>query len=180
MWKLTSWGFRKCGSFWRLELLNHSYQPPKSGQNPEKKFGHRACQKKMMRAQFLKKSLFLLREVFKWYLKNPLRRNKLFFQKLSAHHFFLTSGIFRDEPTFADLSWLWAVITLFLIICTPMWPTYSESWVRALSHGTTHEKFFTKKFSRRGGFSKKHRFWPFFASTPPQQSKDSLLGQFKS
>ena len=29
MWKLTSWGFRKCGSFWRLELLNHSYQPPK-------------------------------------------------------------------------------------------------------------------------------------------------------
>ena len=145
MWKLTSWGFRKCGSFWRLELLNHSYQPPKSGQNPEKKFRHRACHKKWMRAQF-----------------------------------FVTSGIFRDEPTFADLSWLWAVITLFLIICTPMWPTYSESWVRALSHGTTHEKFSTKKFSRRGGFSKKRRFWPFLVSPPPQQSKASLLGQFES
>ena len=95
-------------------------------------------------------------------------------------NFFVTSSIFRDEPTFADLSWLWAVITLFLIICTPMWPTYSESWVRALSHGTTHEKFFTKKFSRRGGFSKKRRFWPFLVSPPPQQSKASLLGQFKS
>ena len=92
----------------------------------------------------------------------------------------MTSGIFRDEPTFADLSWLWAAITIFLIICTPMWPTYSESWVRALSHGTTHEKFFTKKFSRRGGFSKKRRFWPFLVSPPPQQSKASLLGQFKS
>ena len=180
MWKLTSWGFRKCGSFWRLELLNHSYQPPKSGQNPEKKFRHRACHKKLMRAQFFFKSLFLLREVFKWYLKNPLRRNKLFFKNWASIIFFLTSGIFRDEPTFADLSWLWAAITIFLIICTPMWPTYSESWVRALSHGTTHEKIFTKKFSRRGGISKKHRFWPFFASTPPQQSKDSLLGQFKS
>ena len=77
MWKLTSWGFRKCGSFWRLELLNHSYQPPKSGQNPEKKFRHRACHKKIRQIQFFLKSLFLLREVFKWYLENPLRRNKL-------------------------------------------------------------------------------------------------------
>jgi len=60
-----------------LELLNHSYQPPKSGQNPEKKFRHRACHKKIRQIQFFLKSLFLLREVFKWYLENPLRRNKL-------------------------------------------------------------------------------------------------------
>ena len=87
--KLTSWGFRKCGSFWRLELLNHSYQPPKSGQNPEKKFRHRACHKKWMRAQFFLKSLFLLRGFSKYHLKTSLRRNKLFFlQKLTAHHFF--------------------------------------------------------------------------------------------
>ena len=30
MWKLTSWGFRKCGSFWDLEVLNRSYGCSKS------------------------------------------------------------------------------------------------------------------------------------------------------
>ena len=30
MWKLTSWGFRKCGSFWALELFNGSYCCSKS------------------------------------------------------------------------------------------------------------------------------------------------------
>ena len=90
---------------------------------------------------------------------------------MSASYFFLTSPIFRDEPTFADLSWLWAAITIVLIICTPMWPTYSESWVRALSDGTTPEKIFFTKMSRRGDFSKKRRFRSFSVSPPPQQSQ---------
>ena len=33
MWKLTSWAFRKCGSFWDLEFLSHSYWLSKSGEN---------------------------------------------------------------------------------------------------------------------------------------------------
>ena len=37
MWKLTSWGFRKCGSFRDLEVLNHSYRLSKSGQIQKKK-----------------------------------------------------------------------------------------------------------------------------------------------
>ena len=32
MWKLTSWGFQKCGTFRDLEVLNHSYRLSKSGQ----------------------------------------------------------------------------------------------------------------------------------------------------
>ena len=32
MWKLTSWAFRKCGSFWDLEVLNQSYWLSKLGQ----------------------------------------------------------------------------------------------------------------------------------------------------
>ena len=30
MWKLASWGFRKCGTFWGLELLKRSYRRSES------------------------------------------------------------------------------------------------------------------------------------------------------
>ena len=30
VWKLTSWGFRKCGTFWGLELLKRSYRRSES------------------------------------------------------------------------------------------------------------------------------------------------------
>ena len=33
MWKLTSWGFWKCGSFQELVVLNQSYWLSKSGEN---------------------------------------------------------------------------------------------------------------------------------------------------
>ena len=36
MWKLTSWGFQKCGSFRDLEVLNPSYRLSKSGQIQKK------------------------------------------------------------------------------------------------------------------------------------------------
>jgi len=39
MWRLTSWGFRKCGGFRDLEVLNHSYRLSKSGQIQKKKIG---------------------------------------------------------------------------------------------------------------------------------------------
>ena len=37
MWKLTSWGFQKCGSFRDLEVLNQSYRLSKSSQISKKK-----------------------------------------------------------------------------------------------------------------------------------------------
>ena len=46
MWKLTSQGFRKCGTFWVWQFLKWSYWLPKSGQNL-KKMVERRCQKKV-------------------------------------------------------------------------------------------------------------------------------------
>ena len=39
MWKSTSRGFQKCGSFRDFEVLNHSYRLSKSGQIQKKKIG---------------------------------------------------------------------------------------------------------------------------------------------
>ena len=69
--------------------------------------------------------------------------------KIVAVSFFVTDHNFDDELTFAAMSWLWAVITWPKIIWTPMCHTYSESWVRALSHGPILVEFFFTKFSRR-------------------------------
>ena len=90
MRKSTDSAFRICGSHRGTYDQKYSYCSSKSGQVGKSGFGteNTGCQKKMMRAQFLKKSLFLLREVFKWYLKNPLRRNKLFFKNWARIHFF--------------------------------------------------------------------------------------------
>ena len=83
MRKSTDSAFRICGSHRGTYDQKYSYCSSKSGQVGKSGFvtENTGCQKKWMRAQFLKQSLFLLREVFKWYLKNPLRRNKLFFTK---------------------------------------------------------------------------------------------------
>jgi len=178
MWKLTSWGFRKCGSFRDLEVLNQSYRLSKSSQISKKKNSENGCHKKKTRAQFLIKSLFLLREVSKLDLKTSLRRNKDLKKKLCACYFFLTSLIFRDESTFAALFRLWAAITMALIIRTPKCHTYSESWVRALSHGPILVKFFFTKFSRRSERSKKFTFLQFSVSPPPEQSNGPPFGQY--
>ena len=105
--KSTSRGFRKCGSFWDLEGLNHSYRNSKLGQGGKSGFvtENKGCHQKLPRDQNFR------REVSKYHLKTSLRRNKLL-KKMSVHHFFVTSSIFRDEPTFAALSWLWAAITM--------------------------------------------------------------------
>ena len=39
MWKLTSWGFQKCSTFWVLKVLNQSYWLSKSGEISKKKIG---------------------------------------------------------------------------------------------------------------------------------------------
>ena len=52
MWKLTSWAFRKCGSFWDLEVLNHSYGLSKSGQISIKKSMWNGRYEKKTRPQY--------------------------------------------------------------------------------------------------------------------------------
>ena len=88
------------------------------------------------------------------------------FWKLWPCLFFLTDHNFGDKLTFAAISWLWAVITCPIIILTPMCHTYSESWVRALSHGPILIKFFFTKFSRRSERSKKCQFLHFLRASP--------------
>ena len=91
---------------------------------------------------------------------------------------FLTSPIFRDKPTFAALSWLWSATTIVLIICTPKWPTHSESWIGALSHGTTHEKKSSQKCRGEGTLAKKRRFWPFSVSSTLSKVKNCYWDNF--
>ena len=52
MRKLTSRGFRKCCSFWVLEVLNQSYWPSKLGENWRKNSKERNRNKKKTRPQF--------------------------------------------------------------------------------------------------------------------------------
>ena len=52
MLKLTSRAFRKCCSFWDLEVLNHSYRLPKSTQISKFFCTQRRCPKKKTRPQF--------------------------------------------------------------------------------------------------------------------------------
>ena len=88
------------------------------------------------------------------------------FWKLWPCLFFVTPHNFGDELTFAAMFWLWAVITWPKIIRTPMCHTYSESWVRALSHGPILVEFFFTKFLRRSERSKKCQFLHFLRASP--------------
>ena len=100
------------------------------------------------------------------------------FWKLWPCLFFVTDHNFRDELTFAALIRLWAAITMAKIIRTPKCHTYSESWVRALSHGPILVEFFFTKFSRRSERSKKCTFLQFSVSAPPEQSNGPPFGQY--
>ena len=74
------------GSHRGTDDQNYSYRSSKSGQVGKSGFvtENRRCQKKIRRAQFFFKSLFLLREVAKYHLATSLRRNKLknFFERV--------------------------------------------------------------------------------------------------
>ena len=90
MRKSTDSAFRICGSHRGTYDQKYSYSSSKSGQVGKSGFvtENTGCQKKLMRAQFLKKSLFLLRGFFKYHLKTSLRRNKVFFKNCARIHFF--------------------------------------------------------------------------------------------
>ena len=90
MRKSTDSAFRICGSHRGTYDQKYSYCSSKSGQVGKSGFvpENTGCQKKWMRAQFLKKSLFLLRGFFKYHLKTSLRRNKLLKKNERASFFF--------------------------------------------------------------------------------------------
>ena len=80
MRKSTDSAFRICGSHRGTYDQKYSYRSSKSGQVGKSGFvtENTGCHKKLMRAQFFFKSLFLLRGFSKYHLKTSLRRNKLF------------------------------------------------------------------------------------------------------
>ena len=113
---------------------------------------------------------------------------------MSAHHFFVTSPIFRDEPTFADQSWLWAAITIVLIICTRKWPTYIRKAESVLFLVVLPLKNFLHKNVEERGLYQKTPFFGHFscpskekncysdnfdASGLPHGSFESLWAKFK-
>ena len=56
MWKLTSWQFRKCGTYWACHVFNGSYRPSKMDES-EKNWSvpeNKRCPKKETRPQFWK------------------------------------------------------------------------------------------------------------------------------
>ena len=74
--KSTDSRFRLCGSHRGTDDQNYSYRSSKSGQVGKSGFvpENSGCHRKLPRAQKNFKSLFLLREVFKYHLKTSLRR----------------------------------------------------------------------------------------------------------
>ena len=80
MRKRTDSAFWICGSHMGTYDQKYSYRSSKSGQVGKSGFvtENTWCHKKIRRAQFFFKSLFLLRGFSKYHLKTSLRRNKLF------------------------------------------------------------------------------------------------------
>ena len=74
MRKLTSRGFRKCGTFWVYDFLKGSYWLSKYSNISMFFTIHNGCQKKKSRAQFFFFFEILLRESSKLYLETSLRR----------------------------------------------------------------------------------------------------------
>ena len=68
MWKLSSRGFRKCGTFWACELLKWSYCCSKSDDVGRTLVAskNRWCNEKFPRSQFWLESKILLRGFFKY------------------------------------------------------------------------------------------------------------------
>ena len=107
MLKLSSRGFRKCGTFWACELLKWSYCCSKSDDVGRTRVASkiRVVLRKSPRSQFWLLSKILLRGFFYIYLKNPLRGILLSSQNcdrgnFSLHHLFLLAT--RVLPTSSD------------------------------------------------------------------------------
>ena len=142
MLKLTSRAFRKCCSFWDLEVLNHSYRLPKSTQISNFFLHPKAVSKKKDTATILSFerrhwiSVGPIGLVPRWF--NGSAQNSLLWPCL----FFWTPHNYRDAFTFSAMCWLWRVITGTKITVALINYTFSDSSGRKLRHGPMLEKFF--------------------------------------
>ena len=163
--KLTSRGFRKCGTFW---VLKGSYWPSKSTDfenlGPLPKI--RGVAKKRHGHNFdfsgLKRIAKVTHRVD--YTCYSFQTRKL---KIVAVLFFCNTSYFWWRTENFKVCWLWAAITPVEKLARPQSTSFSESSGRELSHGPIPEKFSLTKMSRRRGFSQKRFFCNF--PLPPQE-----------
>ena len=167
--KLTSWGFRKCGSFCPGEFLKRSYWLSKSSNFSIFFESKMRCQKKDT-------ATILIFRACHGISVGPNMWGPRWFSgdseksKLWPCLFFLTPPNFGDTSTFADMIWLWPAITPVKKLARPKSTTFSESSGSQLSHGPILEKFPHQKISMRMVFSKAG--W----SKRPSLSKEIFLG----
>ena len=157
MWKGTSWGFRKCGSFIDLEVLNHSYRLSKSDQIQrifcweggvtKKRHGHNIefwGPPSNQRGPNMVGSTLI-----QW------QRSKLIIVAVS---FFCDASYFCLRSQNFTVFWLWAAITPVQKLTRPISSTFLESSGRSLSHGSILDIFFFEQISRNQCFMEKGRF----------------------
>ena len=148
---LTSWGFRKCGSFCPGEFLKRSYWLSKSSNFSIFFKSKMRCQKKRHGHNF--DFWGLARNQCGPQHGGPtLIQWRVWKIKIVAVSFFLTPPNFGDTSTFADMIWLWAAITPVKKLTRPKSTTFSETSGRELSHGLILEKIFPSKNIEERGF----------------------------
>ena len=105
MWNLTSWRFRKCGTYWACEVLNGSYRPSKMDESektgPSTKI---RGVKKNNTPTILSFELCHGISVEPTILDPRWFRDRAQNSKLWPCLFFLTPLIFGDGPVFSDSS----------------------------------------------------------------------------
>ena len=180
MRKVTSWEFRKCCSFWDLEVLNHSYRLPKSTQISNFVGTQNRCSKKRHGHNFEFWAPPLNQRgtnrvgptLIQW------QRSKLIIVAVS---FFLTPHNYRDAFTFSAMCWLWRVITGAKITVALINYTFSDSSGRKLQHGPMLEIFFFEYISfEEWALNEKNQFFAIFEFPQPKKSKDLFLGHYWS
>ena len=100
MWKLTSWGFRKCGSFRDLEVLNQSYWLSKSSQISKKNCRVTRRYEKKIRPQYwvLGSDTESAWDQHGWFHADSMATLK--FQNYGRGFFFYGSLFLLTEPKF--------------------------------------------------------------------------------
>ena len=167
MWKLTSWRFRKCGTYWACHVFNGSYRPSKMDESektgPSPKIS--GVQKKDT-ATILKitarnwisvETTMLVPRWFNFGAQNS---------KLWPCLFFLTSPLLKICSSI--FTQLWRPITMVWNLQNSKTTTFSELPGRWLSHGTTlYRSYIFKKLSNlRFSFSSFGVFWRFQHRAP--------------
>ena len=157
MWKLTSWGFRKCGSFQNLVILNQSNWLSKSGQNWRTNSMGRRRQKKRHghNIDFLGLKLNQHGSHMDGSTLIQFQGPTLIIVAVS---FFFNASYFRGQTSFLRLLHLWRLITPCLNLPSPIKYRFSESSERQLSHGPNLDIFFYEQISRKEHFMQNIRF----------------------